>query len=204
MIKSLILKKVKILFETFFTYYRLYYFRINEFKEKEIKIASNFHFKILNIEDLNLFDSFDLSYYYLKIYTERLNNKDFICFGIIDSDNKTLAYYSWINFEEHTYCKEIKKKLKLKQQNACLFEDDNTHPDYRQLKLHSYVMNERLKYCANNNLNKGYIIIHPFNIPAIKTTEKFGFKKTFHIPVKCRDNSMRFLIKKIKQIGKVS
>ena len=204
MIKSLILKKVKILLETFFTYYRLYYFRINDFKVKEIKIASNFQLKILNFEDLNLFDSFDLSSHYIKIYTERLNNKAFICFGIIDLDYKKLAYYCWINFEHITYCKEIKKKLKLKQQNACLFEDDNTHPDYRQLKLHSYIMNERIKYCASQNLNQAYIIIHPFNVPAIKTIENFGFKKTFHIPVKWRDNSMEFLIKKIKQIGKVS
>jgi hypothetical protein len=201
---SLILKKLKILAETFFTYYRLYYLSIKDIKRKEIKIALNLQFKILNIEDLSLFDSFDLPSYYLKIYTERLNNKDFICFGIIDSDNKTLAYYSWINFEDHTYCKEIKKYLKLKEQNACLFEDDNTHSDYRQLKLHSYIMNERLKYCANKNLNKVFIIIHPLNIPAIKTIQKFGFKKTIHIPVKYRDNSIHYLINKLKQIGKVS
>jgi hypothetical protein len=196
--------KFKIIFETFFIYYRLYFVSLNEIKIKEIKIGSNYQFKILTIEDLELFDFFELSNYYIKIYAERLNNKDFICFGMIDLNNNKLAYYSWLNFENKTYCKEIKRNLKLKKTNACLFEDDNTHIDYRNCKLHTYIMNERLKYCASKNLNKAYIIIHPLNIPAIKTIQKFGFKKTIHIPIKYRDNSIQYLINKLKQIGKFS
>ena len=194
---SQLFNKFKILFETFFIYYRLYYINTNKIKFKEINLNSKFELKILNIEDLYLFDFYELPNNYLKIYADRLKNSNFICFGVLDISNNRLAYYSWINFEKKTYCKEIKKSLELKNKNACLFEDDNTHLEYRNCKIHSFVMNERLKYCISNNISKAYIVIHPFNIPAIKTISKYKFKKIIHIPISYRDNSIQLFIKKL-------
>lgn len=198
---SVHVNKIIKLFETLIVYYRLYNLNVNKINLLNIRISKEFNLKILNKEDLHLFNQFNLPEKYLKIYLARFESNNFICFAIIDTKENNLAYYSWINFEKKTYCKEIKKTLDLENKNACLFEDDNTHEDYRKLKLHSFVMNERLKYCIDKEIKKVYIIIHPKNIPAIKTIKKFNFIRSIHFPYTYRNNSFSLIFNKLNTIG---
>ncbi len=194
--------KIKKIAEIFFIYFRLYELKIEKTTFLSFKLDSNFEFRILNENDIIFFQNFNLPKRYIDIYINRFKNKTYKCFAVFDKNTSKLVYYSWINFEKKTYCRELKRNLYLKEKNACLFEDDNTHLDYRKNKLHTFIMNERIKFCKSLNLERIYIIIHPNNIPAIKTINKFNFVKTFHIPIKFRENTLHLLSNKITSIWK--
>ena len=65
---SVHVNKIIKLFETLIVYYRLYNLNVNKINLLNIRISKEYNLKILNKEDLHLFNQFNLPEKYLKIY----------------------------------------------------------------------------------------------------------------------------------------
>ena len=162
------------IFNKFFLCYKIYTFKINTklLNIKTIVFETDFEIKILTIEDI---DSFDYVEKYRKGYKHiafnRLSNQNYICLGLFDNTSNRLAYFNWIKKHEH-FLHEINTQLNLKTNEALLL-DDYTLPGYRGCGLHSYMMNERLKYCQQIGLNSVHVLIMCFNQKAIQTIQKY-------------------------------
>lgn len=191
-------KKTKKIIEFLFVSYWLYKLNVSKENKKEFvtKLKSGFKFQILSKDELYYFKEIDHINRYIDLYKNRLENINYKCFAIIEKNTNKLVYYSWININTSHYCKEINKTLKLNSRNGCLFEDDNTIPEYRNNGFHKFVMEKRINYCIENNIDTIYILIHIFNKPALNTVKKYNFRRK-NIPLALRDGSFNYILKKI-------
>ena len=175
---------LKKIFEKIFRYYGVYKLNVRSYKPilKTNELKKKFEIRQLTFDDLNLFEGISYFERYRLIYKERFLSENYLCFGVINSENNEIAYYSWIFKGDEKYIKEIYKKISFKKLNAFYFEDDNAIEKYRGLKLHTYIMQTRIEYTISQSKENILIIIHPKNIPAVKTIINFGFKRINIIP----------------------
>lgn len=185
-------------FEFLFKYY--YHFVLDVSKDISNIYVSNppsLELKILTIEDLPYFKQWKGKEKYLDLYKARLLNPNYYCFAMIDTINDKLAYYSWINYLDNYYIKEINKLYYLKKHKHVLFEDDNTNEAYRGQKIHTFVMSKRIEFSKKIGAKKIIVEIYPRNKAAIITAKKFGFKRRNINPFYLRQGSVNYIINKI-------
>lgn len=187
----------KILEKTF-RYYGVYKLNVSSYKPilTTCELNKIFEIRQLTFDDLTLFKGISYFERYRSIYKERFLSENYLCFGVINRENNDIAYYSWVFKGDEKYIKEIYKKMSLKKLNAFYFEDDNTIEKYRGLKLHTYVMQKRIEYTISQNKENILIIIHPKNIPALKTIINFGFKRINIIPYYFRREFLLNILKR--------
>ncbi len=170
------------IFNKVFRCYKLYSLELDK-ETKNFNLIteiSDFEIKILTLMDTHYFNNINLYRKgYKQIVMKRLSNENYICMILLDKKKNKLAYFNWIKKRQHILS-EIGETLILNPREY-LFLDDYTLPAYRGRGLHTYMMNERLKYCLENDANRVYILIMCFNTRAIRTIEKYGFriKKSF-------------------------
>jgi hypothetical protein len=195
-LKKLNYFKIKKITELLFVSYWLYKLNVLKKNESLSKLKVGFKFQILSKKELYYFVEINYINRYIELYKKRLESSNYKCFAIIEINTNKLVYYSWINFSKSHYCKEINKTLKLMSKNTCLFEDDNTLIEYRNNGFHKFVMEKRINYCIENNIDTIYILIHIFNKPALNTVKKYNFRRK-NIPLALRDGSFNYILKKI-------
>ena len=190
--------KVYLFFEFLFKYYYHLVLDISgELANESENISSNFEFKILTLKDLYYFKQWEDKIRYSELYETRLKNSDYYCFAVIDISTDQLAHYSWVNYTDHYFIKEINKYFDLKQNKQVLFEDDNTKEVYRGQKIHTFVMSKRIGFAKKIGATKIFIEIYPRNKVALKTAQKFGFKRRNINPFYLREGSVSYIKNKM-------
>lgn len=175
--------KIKRLFEFILKYYFVLKYDFSTNKLNKIEPPFGFLFKILTIHDLHYFNFCEgKRSAYLEICKKRLNDPNFYCFALIHENTNELAHYSWINHSDHYLVKETSRIYHLKKNKMVLFEDDNTLPNYRGFRLHTYVLQKRLSFAKELGVTSCLIIIHPRNTIALKSATKIGFSRINFLP----------------------
>ena len=164
---------------------------------QESLLPENFVFKLFEVSDIGYLIS--SGYDEKKIQSSKarlteLNHRK--CFAIINTKNDELAYSCWINSLPKYYHNEFESEY-VHDGSTVLFETDFTEPAYRRLGLHSYCMKKRILYCKEQGFERAIINIQIRNTPALKTVQKFGFKKTFRIPLALRKGSIAYTFNKL-------
>ena len=181
----------------YFKIYGIFQLELDNIDFKEKILDEKFEFRILNSDEIWLLKKINSKRKFFDWYEKIIESTDYKCFVIIDKVKNCLAYYSWVNFSNNYYLHEVNTTLNFKEIDACLFQDDNTMEEYRRLGLHTYIMNERIKYCKQLGIKRVYITIFLKNKPAIKTVKKFNFKRTNIFPIYYRKGTISYSIKKV-------
>lgn len=196
---QMLLKLVKFYFKSYYRF-ELDLTGLDEtlFRSKfDYRLPKGFSFKKLEKEDFELFDSDDYPEAQLKSKHDRLCSPFWKCFAVINNENEELAYSSWINSSKRYYQKEFEREF-VHDGSKVLFEADHTMPNYRGIGLHSYCMLERILYAKRKGFKTVMINIHVRNIPALRTVEKFGFKRVLIIPLAFRKGSLSYTWNRLK------
>jgi len=183
--------------EFYFKYYGVFILDKENYLPETYNLDPRFEFKILNIDDLFLFKKLDSKKKNYNLYVDRLKSSDFVCFAIIEKSKSEIAYYSWLNFSNRYFVHEINKVMDFKKEKSVLFQDDNTIEPYLRLGLHKYVMQKRVQYSFENQVNRIYIVIYLRNVPALRTVKKIGFKQINFLSIYLRKGTLKYTVKKI-------
>lgn len=193
---------LKKIFEFYFKAYYRYQLNLEDLNielflsQHSLILPPGFRFMIL--------EESDITYFFSGLYSEERiqSNKERLadpyhrkCFAVIDTNYDRLAYSCWINSLKSYYHKEF-ECVYSHDGSTVLFETDFTEPNYRNLGLHSYCMMQRISYCKKAGFKKAVINIHIHNTPALKTVRKFGFSKSFKIPIALRKGSITYTFNK--------
>jgi ribosomal protein S18 acetylase RimI-like enzyme len=156
------------------SYYLMSCTSINEYVMM-IKNNINFYLKPLIRKDLfdGLYDEiFEFDRKSKKeFFKQRLDNPQIEGFGIFS--DKKLVCYGWIDYEKLVIKKSRIIPLPFK---SALLLDDYCHPAYRRRGFHSYMNAYRIKRIFERNMEKVYVLVVKYNVPAIKTQRKCGLE----------------------------
>ncbi len=154
-------------------------------------------FRILTHEDADLLIKGETSEQIRQSKLARLADTEHRkCFAIIDLEKNMLAYSCWTNSLKEYYHREFEKVF-THDGSLVLFETDFCSPTHRGMGLHSYCMLERVLYAKRQGFRKAVINIHIRNTPALRTVEKFGFKKTLRLPLAYRKGTITYTLNRI-------
>jgi len=154
--------------------YILYKQHINLSKIGKVEINPNYKIKKLNYLDYKNSKGLKFDEFKLNIFINRFDCSTYEAYGIYDSEK--LIYSSWISIKQlEVSMNTLDMKL---NSNEGLLLDIITHPDYRRQGLHNYMNIYCLRRIKELGKAKAVVMVLKENVPAIKSQERSGFRKS--------------------------
>lgn len=192
-IEKLIKSSISTIFYHFFSLGYIYSYNTTSIPQKN-KISNNFKIKIITLEDKDLLKEFskyhNQGHYKKNIYPRISQPDNFIGIACIDLTRSQIAYLAWIALKGKI--KTFRYYYHTVTENSAFLFDDYTVPQYRRNGLHKRIMEERIRYCLDKNIDEINIAIASNNPNALSNMRKFNFKKKTRI----------LILKKFRKIWK--
>ncbi|WP_296313624.1 GNAT family N-acetyltransferase [Winogradskyella sp. UBA3174] len=175
--KNSFIRAVKLVLRACGVNVETYMFYTQEIKTsllKQSNISPNYKTEKLNYNSYESSRGLKFDNLKLNLFKERLNDNEYLAYGVFDGE--ILIYSSWISTRQDEMSLQA-LGLKLNPDEGLLL-DIETHPSYRRQGLHNYMNIYCLERIKELGKDKAVVLVLKENVPARKSQERSGFKKS--------------------------